>query len=43
MLSDPEQINISSISLANGGDYTYFIRLLGELITLIGNLSITEC
>ena len=43
MLSDPEQINISSISLANGGESTYFIRLLGELITLIGNLSITEC
>ena len=43
MLSDPEQINISSISLANGGDSTYFIRLLGELITLIGTLSITEC
>ena len=43
MLNDPEQINISSVSLANGGDSTYFIGLLGELITLIGNLSITEC
>ena len=43
MLSDNEQINISGISLANAGDSTYFIGLLGELITLIGNLSITEC
>ena len=43
MLSDNEQINISAISLENAGDSTYFIGLLGELITLIGNLLITEC
>ena len=43
MLRDNEQINISAISLSNGGDSTYFIGLLGELITLIGNLLITEC
>ena len=43
MLRDNEQINISAISLSNGGDSIYFIGLLGELITLIGNLLIIEC
>ena len=28
---------------ANGGDFTYFIGLLGGLIILIGNLALIDC